>query len=393
MNTLFMTLALLASMNSPFEAIPETEVPQSLGVQTKTHSCSTEDLEQIRDLGATFIRRGFYWNSIEKEKGVYNFSEYDRLLRDADSNGLRVLGCLYGGNTLYEDDGQGGIQTETGRKGFANFSAALAEHYKGCGIIWEIWNEPNTRTFWRQNGEHNSDEFAAEYTALVKETVAAMHAADSACFVVAGSVSCLWEPSFSWINACFEMGMLQTGINGWSVHPYGFKTPEEHVAGYARVREILADHGVSEDFPLLNSERGFSLNELEEGWSGGEMDKAAGYQAWHFVRQYLLDLMCGIHLSIWYEWSGDDFGLIQAEEKRPAYHACVNMVKQLYGYTFSKRLNTSSPLDYLLLFENETGGRKLVAWTAPPAKETPNKAVIHSVEIPLVEIDTIRTQP
>jgi len=103
----------------------------------------------------------------------------------------------------------------------------------------------------------------------------------------------------------------------------------------------------------------------------------------------MVDLMNDIRLTIYYEWSGEDFGVIWGEEKRPAYHACVNMVKQLKGYTLKQRLNTSSPLDYLLLFENKAGKQKLVAWTAPPVHRTPEEAVIHPVEIPMAARGTL----
>lgn len=124
-------------------SFPEMTVPMNLGMQTKPYCSSTEDIKDIVTIGAKFIRRGFYWFKVEKEKGKYDFTEYDRILQDADDNGIRVLACLYGSNKLYEDDKRGGIQTEEGRKGFANFAAALASHFKERGIIFEIWNEPN----------------------------------------------------------------------------------------------------------------------------------------------------------------------------------------------------------------------------------------------------------
>ena len=371
--------------------LPDRTVPNSLGMQTKDHSCSTQDIKAISELGAKYIRKGIYWESVEKEKGVYDFSDYDPIIQDAEDNGLFVLGCLFGGNLLYEDDGLGGIQTEEGRQGFANFAAALVEHFKGRDIIWEIWNEPNVRTFWNKEGMHNTDEFAEEYTALVKVTTAAMLEKDPDCFVMAGSVSNFWEPSYYWTNACFELGIGESGIRGWSVHPYGVKTPEEYSIGYKRTREIFVKHNIPEDFPMLNSERGFSLehgivhefHEQDEGWSGGDVAQAEEYQAWHFVRQYMVDLMHDIRLSIWYEWDAEKFGVINGDEKRPSYYAGKNMVDELRGYIFKERLNTSSSNDYLLLFENASGKQKLVAWTAPPAGETPDKFETHTVEIPL----------
>ena len=41
-----------------------------------------------------------------------------------------------------------------------------------------------------------------------------------------------------------------------------------------------------------------------------------------------------------------------------------------------------SPLDFVLLFEKAKGERKLVAWTAPPPKQSPDKAKAHAVKIP-----------
>jgi len=209
-------------------------------------------------MGFRVVRRGFYWTSIEEEKGVYDFADYDDLMEHAKDLGLTIVGCLFGNNKLYEDDGLGGIQTEAGRQGFANFAAALADHYKDHAVLWEVWNEPNVRSFWRNNGQHNSEEFAEDYTALVKETAAAMLEVDPDCFVMAGSVSNYWEPSYEWTESCFKRRILQSGIRGWSVHPYGVKTPEEFAVGHNRTRELLKQYGAP-DMPLLNTERGFAV--------------------------------------------------------------------------------------------------------------------------------------
>lgn len=375
----------------PAVGLPTKVIPATLGMQTKTASCSTQDIEAIKALGAKWIRRGFYWGKIEPKKGRYVFDHYDRILADCDANGLRVLGCLFGGNKLHEDDGQGGIQSEAGRQAFAAFAAALARHYKGRGIIWEIWNEPNVRTFWRKNGKHNSEPFAKEYTALVKTVVPAMRAADPDVFVMAGSVSCFWEPSFNWTDFCFASGIYESGISAWSVHPYGLKSPEMFTSGYARTRAIMAKYNVPADFPVLNSERGFAVkktkswegNPENEGWAGGPEGRAMMYQAWHLVRQYMIDQMNGIGLTIWYEWAGKEFAITNGRKRRPAYHACATMIKQLSGTTFRKRLKLRDGNDYVLVFADAAGQETWVAWTAPPARETPDKTRDHEIVLPV----------
>ena len=92
------------------------------------------------------------------------------------------------------------------------------------------------------------------------------------------------------------------------------------------------------------------------------------------MRQYLVDQLCGVPLTVWYEWDGAEFGLADKGDERPALKAFEVMAAQLGGYRFARRIESDSPRDYLLLFENEAGQRKLAAWTAPPPGGAPDEA-------------------
>jgi len=368
--------------------LPDLTVPNSLGIQIKTSA--VEDLEQVAKTGVRFMRRGFYWETIEAEKGVYDFTAYDVMMDKADQLGVRVIGCLFANKKAhYEAEAPAAgraIQTEAGRKGYAAWAAACAAHFKGRNIYWEIWNEPNVQTFWRK-GKHNSEEFADEYSRLVLATMPAMLQADPGCFVMAGSVSNYWAPVYEWTESCFKRGVLQSGIRAWSVHPYGVKTPEEHAAGggggHERMRALMRQYNKEVELPLINSERGFSVVKTNEGWSGGSQERALEFQAWHFVRQYMVDLMTGTRVTIWYEWGGDQFGFLTKDASpRPVYNACKTLATRLAGFTFAKRLDAASPLDYLLEFAHPDGRKMLVAWTAPEKGKAPDEIVEHDVPLP-----------
>lgn len=380
--TTCLAVAAALARGIPMQAaqLPARGIPHSCGVQLKNHNFDRHHLQFVRDLGLRVVRKGIYWDAVEKTKGTYTFDVYDRLMADAGELGLTVIGCLYGGNTLHEDDGRGGIQTEAGRRGFAAFAAVMAGRYKDRNVLWEIWNEPNVRTFWRKDGKHNSPEFAREYTDFVKAVMPAMLKADPNCFVLAGSVSNYWEPSYKWTESCFKRGILKTGIRGWSVHPYGVKTPEEFAVGHTRTRGLLRQYGAP-DLPMLNTERGFAVKKMAEGWSGGSEARAREYQAWHFVRQVLIDQMHGVRLTSWYELDGEAFGIIGEGDPRPVRLACTAMFAQLDGHHFVRRIEADSTLDYVLMFANEDGDRKLVAWTAPAAGGAPDEARDHIVAI------------
>jgi hypothetical protein len=358
---------------------PDPTIPAPFGVQLKSSNTSDENLDQIKDLGLKVIRRGFTWPNIEKSPGVYDFADYDRLVDAAQQRGLLILGTIALNNKKVAPE----VYTDAGREAFVKFAAAVVGHYKGRSIIWEIWNEPNIATFWGKHGSGaNSDGFADEYSDLVKAVVPAMRQADPDATIVAGSVN-LYEASFPWMERCFKNGILKTGIDGWSVHPYSTKSPEGHLAYYDRIRKMFVADGAPADFPLLDTERGYPVGKAE-GYAGGDPQLSKEYQSWHLVRQYLCDQLAGIKLTIWYQWSGKEgFELLSNNQAMPAMNACRTMIAQLAGYKLDKRLALDSDQDYALRYVDAAGEVKLVAWTSPPPGETPDKTVTHAVDLPV----------
>ena len=359
------------------QAFPDPVIPQTFGVQLKSGNHDAANLDAVRDLGLKFVRRGFIWASVEKKPGVYDFSEYDKLMDDCRDRDLTVLGCIALNNKAI-----GPVSEDKGRAGFAAFAAALADRYKGRKVVWEIWNEPNIQTFWGKHGKANSEQFAKEYAALVLATVPAMKKADPACLVMAGSVSGVWSASYEWTGFCFKEGILKSGIDAWSVHPYTTKCPEDYIEAYARIRKMMTDLG-GVQIPMVDSERGYPLGKAE-GSAGGDEKRSLEFQANHLVRQYLIDMLSGMKMTNWYEWSGKEgFSLRQQGNPTPAFAACKVMIDQLSGYRLDKRIDLESPRDFALRFADSAGGVKLVVWAAPEPDQPPDSVKPHEVQIPL----------
>jgi hypothetical protein len=360
-------------------SLPEQSVPQSFSVQLKGADVAGEKLDAtldaVKQLGLKYVRKGFYWESIEKQVGTYDFSESDKFVKACKERGLSIVGTIVFSHKQY-----GPVYEDKGRAGYAKYAAALAEHYKGEPILWELWNEPNVVTFWTRHGKgHNSEQFADEYVALVKAAAPEMKKADPACFVMGGSVSGLWSASYKWQEFCFKKGILTSGIDAWSVHPYSTKNPEDYVEAYEKVRKMMTDNG-GKTLPILNTERGYPIS-AREGFSGGDPKLLEDYQAWHLVRQYMVDQLCDIKLTNWYEWSGkESFGLLKDDKPMPAYKACKTLIEQLGGYHFDKRIDLESKRDFILRYINKQGAVKLVAWTSPPSGKSPDATVTRLVE-------------
>jgi hypothetical protein len=395
---LLATALLSLTASSRAADFPDLTVPNTASVQLKGGN-TTQDFDQVKDVGIKFVRRGFHWESIEKVKGQYDFTSEDAVMKDLRDHGFRVLGCIAFGNKLYGHV----YDSDDGRQAYANFAAALADHYKDDHVIWEIWNEPDTMTFWGKHGhmKGNSEEYAGEYVDLVKATVPVMRKADPDCTIVAGSVSGIWSASINWTEFCFEKGILQSGIDGWSVHPYSVIRPEDYPADYDLIRGMMVKNGGSKDFPMLNTERGYPVTKAE-GYAGGDPKMNQQYQAWHLVRQYLMDVYSGLKLSNWYEWAGTDgdgksFGIDDAGNLNLAGQAYKVVLAQLNGYKFDRRIDTKSDLDFVLSFTGSGGAVKYVAWTTPPPEPSPltpapkgamqasapDKAVPHDIDIPV----------
>lgn len=362
---------------------PDPVVPNGYGVQLKGECDSADDLDRVKELGVKWVRRGFLWNAVEPTKGTYTFTNFDRFVKDCQARGLRIVGVVALQNKNY-----GHPKDEPGRSAFVKYAAALAERYKDSDIVWEIWNEPNTMTFWGKHGaKGNSESYAEEYLSLVKAVVPAMKKANPKCIIMGGSVSNMWTKSYEWMEYSFNKGILKTGIDIWSVHPYGLKSPEDYIEAYAIMRKAMVAAGGPADFPVANTERGFPLMRDGEGYAGGDEAMATEYQAWHLVRQYLIDTLSNVTPTIWYEWAGKDdkkgFSLFKSgAPPTPAFNACKTLIEQLRGFHLDKRIDLSAPRDFALRYVNPAGGVRLVVWTAPPPHESPDKTINHSVKIP-----------
>lgn len=103
-------------------------------------------------LGLKKVRVSLQWFRIERERGVFDFSEFDKVVDYAISQGVRPwLGVGSGNRKVWPGSGDefsvGGSMptTEEGFAAFENFVRKTAEHYVAKGVKdWVCWNEPDT---------------------------------------------------------------------------------------------------------------------------------------------------------------------------------------------------------------------------------------------------------
>jgi hypothetical protein len=331
------------------QGIPEAVVPMGLGVNIHFIEPPPRDVDMIAAAGFRFIRMDFSWVHIERKKGEYDFSGYAKLVDALAQRGIRPLFILDYGNPLYDNDMA--PHTDEGRQAFARFAAAGAAKFKGRGVLWELWNEPNI-FFWRPRPNVN------DYMALAKVALPAVRKADPNATIIAPATAGM---DMNFMERCFEQGLLEL-IDAVSVHPYRRQPPETVTRDYQRLRALIARHAPKgESIPILSGEWGYSVT-----WIPKEQ------QGQYLARQFLTNLMNDVPLSIWYDWHDDgqdpkeqehNFGTVTWDyQPKPAYVAAQTLIKELSGFRFTKRLSLSSENDYALLF-SKGKEQKLALWT------------------------------
>jgi hypothetical protein len=354
-----MSLVLLCFLTLPcVAAVPLPELTISDGFGVNIHfTGNPKDLDLIRDGGFKFIRMDLGWGGIEREKGNYSFERtgYDALTEGCTRRGIRILYILDYSNRLYESEQS--VRTEEGRKAFAAFAQAAASRYKGKGILWEVWNEPNIRQFWRPQPSVD------DYCRLVEATAPLVKEADPSGLLVAPATSGI---PFDWIEACFKKGLLKW-IDVLSVHPYRSQPPETVIKDYEKLRELIKRYAPQgKEVPIISGEWGYS----NINWDKARLSEET--QAQYLAREFLVNLHQRIPVSIWYDWKNDGtdrnerehhFGTVMHDLKsKAAYVAAKTLSSALAGYSIDSRLDLGSDKDFAFKLIN--GNHRAIAiWT------------------------------
>lgn len=314
------------------QGLPEQAVPKSLGVCLDGSGQSAADIAKISETGFRFIKTHVKWSEVETSKGKYDFSACDALLASLEPSGVRPVFVLDSANKLYESGRP--PHTLEGRTAFSEFAGAAAARYKGKGVIWEIWNEPNDSRNWSPKPS------AEDYTDLVASTSAAIKLADPAAAVIGPAVSGV---DFAFLKRCLDLGILRS-VDAVSVHPYRKGAPESAIDDYSRLEDFIASYArKGKSVPIISSE-----------WGYGGADMPADRQADYVLRSVLTNVMSGITLSIL--------------NGRQDTMSLRTLSRELDGCKFVRRLGERTD-EYILLFKGPAGYR-VAAWTTGDPRAT-----------------------
>jgi hypothetical protein len=356
------------------DGIPGSIVPDGLGVNAPNWSPLSGEMEMITNAGVCWIRTDIFWHATEKQPGHYDFSFYTNLLEILRQYHIRPMLILDYGNPMYQPEyakwNQSFPSSPTARAAFVKWAAAAATACRGYGVMWEMWNEPNYVP-------------ADSYAELAIETGRAIHRVDPHALFVGPA---LWygnskkhEEYNQWLAQICRAGVLKE-FAAVTVHPYHYRLPPEvNSAIYDQFRTLIAGYApAGKSVPLICGEWGYST---QDPGLQGSPDLQAQYQA----RAFLVNLMNGIPISIWYEWRNDlpgnsaeerHFGLVRYNHHpdqrwvftpNPSFFACRTLTRALRGFHFAERIATGNTNEFLLAFAAGQQ-RRWVAWNSADTK-------------------------
>lgn len=207
---------------------PPSETPEILGVnyQGTWNILSADERSQVLDelaaAGVTWVRLDMGWSTIQPD-GPDSYSEsavaaYDEQVREIRARGMKILVVFSWGpkwSTGYDE--------KWGRPGdpqdYADATAWVVSHYNGSlpglqieGI--ELWNEPDSSTFWNPEPEATR---TSDFAELVKAAGPAAKSANPNITVVVGAPASV---GVTWYTEFYKTPGVVGTYDALGIHPY-----------------------------------------------------------------------------------------------------------------------------------------------------------------------------
>lgn len=226
-------------------------------------------LQLVREMGADHIVEFFPWAYIEGQRGRYDWSQADKIMRHAQNQGLHVIARM--GFVPAWAQGDSGFATlndlrEDAYPDFADFVATFAARYAGVVDHLIIWNEPNLAFEWGYR-----EVAPARYLRLLQAVYDPVKQANPDVNILGAALAPTLEPAGSphglndlhYLEQLLALGAADY-MDGLAVHTYGFNHPPEadpapDRLNFRRVELLHAQwQAVAGDAPVYITESGWN---------------------------------------------------------------------------------------------------------------------------------------
>ena len=294
------------------------------------------------------------WPDLEPQKGQWRFQTLDAYLALAAEHHTQVLLPLglspqwASARPTERSTYQPGVAAEPRNiDDWRQYVSIVVSHCKGRVYAYEIWNEPNYKSFFTGSLD--------QMVALTRVASEDIRRIDPQAIIVSPSAT-MATAGVDWLSQFLRLG------GGQYVDVIGFhfyvapQPPEAMLPLVQRVRQTMIENGVG-DKPIWNTEfswpapRPFPSEEL-----------AAGYLA----RAYLVDWAAGVRRLYWYAWDNHAFVVTQTTRQdnqtlTPAGRAYGIIENWLVG---ARMESCDDDSDMWICRLNRNGKQEWIIWSA-----------------------------
>lgn len=366
---------------SPANPEQKPDAASRFGTVAHLKHMNSTDREQMLNLiqraGMGWIREGFLWHEMEPVQGQWNTAGYDDLVERSLRHGIAVLPVLCFGTPWAAIDQS--LPSDKARllkpraEPWQNYVRKMVERYGDRLNAWEIWNEPNLKSFWLP--EPNAEAFA-DTMRQATEVIRQIAPQDTILTAGFSPTRSFMPDAPSMDEALFVRELVAAEpvpFDAIGYHPY---TVFHHNVSNERTEMLFLNNldvaveglqgtvDTPDAYPLWLTEMGIStIPRIIDPYT------AAGYSALTLTLALSRDNVEKIILynfrDVGNDWTEKEhmFGLLHHDyTPKPGYFAVRNFIRLLDGAGFDGRTQDDGVVTYS--FTTCEGGRVDVLWAA-----------------------------
>ena len=270
----------------------------------------------MRQAGMGWVRSDFDWRSIEKKKGEWDFSYFDRVVAECEAEGVQLLPIL-GYSVPWAHPAHAHLDA------WEEYVRKVVTHYGKRLPVLEVWNEENVSGFWKDPNPTN-------YLAVLRRTYETAKKIDPTVRVAFGGTAGV---PFGFIEEVYRLGGAKW-FDIMNIHPYSHpRRPEGAVdAQIEKLRVIMARYGDAQK-PIWITAAGWPTHSARTSADGTGSEERQSNMA---ARALGIAFAEGIENFFWHEFRQpdrdpydpeSDFGMVHGNfAPKPAYGAFMTFV-------------------------------------------------------------------
>lgn len=122
-------------------APPAVKLGVDFGIIITRTDVITQDFPIVKEMGADWSRVFLGWHKIERERGEYDWADYDAVFEGLAANDIKAIVVVYGAPQWAAVEEMCGPISDT--EAFSMFVEALVPRYADVTEAWEFINEPD----------------------------------------------------------------------------------------------------------------------------------------------------------------------------------------------------------------------------------------------------------